>query len=445
MPHIMPFKGIRYNLDLISAPGSVITPPYDVISPEDQDMLYNQNPYNIIRLEYGKSFSEDSSEDNRYTRTAKAFNNWLDQGILQVDKDSFYYCHEQTFKWQDQIFQRLGILAALKLEPYSSGVVLPHEKTMAGPKEDRFKLLKHTGANFSPIMTLFPDQEQLMAACREKVCVKEPVLDAYDYSGNRHRLWPVDDRDLSVKLTACLKDRPALIADGHHRYETALHYSQKVNLNRLPGAGYILTTLIAAEDPGLLMLPAHRLVSTQNTAQETWLKTLIEKEFTFISRGLPGELKTQAFNQELESLAAKKRAIGFITEGRAGFLIPQRNIASTDLPLTILHERLLEPVLTAEKNNDDHPQAGSSQQKIQLTFTPDLAEAITAVLERKADNAFIIAPMPVAKVLERSRKGLIMPRKSTYFYPKLPVGLVLYHCELSQGDWVDGDSTGFNK
>lgn len=442
MPHIMPFKGIRYNMALISAPGSVITPPYDVISPEDQDMLYNQNPYNVIRLEYGKSFSEDSSEDNRYSRTTKAFNDWLDQGILQVDKDSFYYCHEQTFKWRGEIFQRFGILAALKLEPYCSGLVLPHEKTMAGPKEDRFKLLKQTGANFSPIMAIFPDQEYLMATCREQVCFKEPVVDAYDYSGHRHRLWPVDDRDLTVKLTACLKDRPALIADGHHRYETALHYSKTVNLDRLPGAGYILTTLIAAEDPGLLMLPTHRLVSTQNAAQKTRLEALIEKEFTFINRGLPEELKTQTFNQELEPLAAKNRAIGFITEGRAGFLIPQRKIASTDLPLTILHERLLEPALAVENKNDEHPQAGSSQQKIQLTFTPDIAEALTAVLERKADKAFIIAPMPVAKVLERARMNLIMPRKSTYFYPKLPVGLVLYHCELSRGAWIDKDSAG---
>ena len=434
MPPIMPFRGIRYNLDLISDPGSVITPPYDIINSKDQGLLYDQNPYNIIRLEYGKSLSSDSSENNRYTRAARDFNDWLTEGILQVDENRSYYCHEQTFKWQGQSFQRFGLIASLKVTPYSSGLVLPHEKTMTGPKEDRFQLLRHTGANFSPVMALFLDQNQLMVTCREKVAAKRPLLDANDYSGHRHRLWLVDDLDLTVRLTTCLKDCPVLIADGHHRYETALQYSQKANLNQLPGASYILTTLIAADDPGLLMLPTHRLVSLQDDDQKMKLDELIEKEFTFINRDVPGELETETFNQELETLALKKGAIGFIAAGKAGFLVPRRDIASTDLPLTMLHELLLEPILKTEKKTGPNIEAGTPQKPLQLTFTPHIKQAITAVLEGKADYGFIVAPTPVAKILERAGKNLIMPRKSTYFYPKLPAGLIIYHAKLSHVD-----------
>lgn len=431
MAVIKPFKGISYNQAEIKDLGSIITPPYDVISPEEQQQLYTKNPYNIIRLEYGKSSAEDNALDNRYTRAAETFQQWLNKKILRPDRARNYYFHEQTFQRQGQTMTRTGIMAALKLEPYSSGLVLPHELTMAGPKEDRFKLLEHSGANFSPIFILFPDPEQQVKTYRKQILNRRPAFEARDSSGQAHRIWPLDDPNLQAGLTAFMAARPVLIADGHHRYETALRYSQKTNLNRLPGAGYILATLVGSGDPGLLLLPAHRLVYGLQRKESELINRRIEREFNYLDRGRPENLDREAFIKELDRLGSESGGFGYITAFRAGLLVPKRKPGRVDLPVTILHDRLLKPPLDLEKPgfrppNGDNPDL--------LGFTADFSQALGAVLDKKAEAAFIIGFMSVSKVLERARNGRLMPRKSTYFYPKLPGGLILYHMKTGGVD-----------
>jgi len=427
---IKPFRGITYNSKLIKAPGSIITPPYDVINSEEQERLYRKHPYNVIRLEYGKTYPEDSDTENRYTRAERTFRQWLVNKILMPEQKRSFYFHEQAFQWHGETRTRFGFMAALKLEPYASGQVLPHELTMAGPKADRYQLLKYTRANFSPIFTIFPDAEQKMESYREIVRALPPAFVITDTLGQNHRLWAVQDRDILAGLTAYLAERPVLIADGHHRYETALHYSQKTNLNRLPGAGYILATLVGSTDPGLLMLPAHRILFNLDHDQRRQLEQTIAENFHFLDRGRPRELDREAFIAEIEQLAPESGTFGYITPTRAGLLLPGRSPEITDLPVTILHKGLLNPAMNSDGSN--------SQARIE--YTHEISQAIETVLDQKADAAFLLGSMPVEKILKRARSGLIMPQKSTYFYPKLPGGLVIYHMRDSGDGAILRDS-----
>lgn len=431
MAVIKPFKGINYNRALIKDLGSIITPPYDVISPEDQERLHTQNPYNFIRLEFGKTCADDSPVMNRYTRAAETFRQWRNKNILRSDRARNYYFHEQLFQWQGQTMTRLGIMAALKLEPYSSGLVLPHELTMAGPKEDRLKLLEHCRANFSPILVLFPDPEQRLQTYREDVLNRRPDFEARDGSGQGHRIWLLDDRKLQAGLTAFMAGRPVLIADGHHRYETALQYSQKTNLNRLPGAGYILATLVETSDPGLLLLPTHRLLHGMPGEKSALVGRRIEKEFNYLDRGRPENLDREAFLKELNRLGSESGGFGYITASGAGLLVPKRKPGQVDLPVTILHDRLLGPPLVPGKPGSQPPNGDNPDP---LAFTADFSQALEAVLDKKVEAAFIIGFMPVARVLDRARNEMLMPRKSTYYYPKLPGGLIIYHMEAGEVD-----------
>ena len=418
---IKPFRGITYNRKLIKDPGSTITPPYDVIDPEEQERLHRENPYNIIRLEYGKTYPEDNEAENRYTRAAATLQQWQQNKILLLEQEQKFYFHEHSFQWRGKTMARFGLMAALKLESYASGLVLPHELTMAGPKADRYQLFQNTRANFSPIFMLFPDSEQKMEAYREIITAREPAFEASDSSGHYHRLWPVHDPELIANLTAYLAERPVLIADGHHRYETAYHYSCKTDLDRLPGAGFVLSTLVGTGDPGLLMLPAHRILHELDKRQDKKLQQIIGDHFFFLDRGRPRELDRETFIAELDQLAPKSGATGCITHTRAGLLIPKRKPETTDLPVTILHENLFDPVMAT----------GNNKTQAKIDYTHEASQAFDAVLDGTADMAFLIGPMPVDKILERARKGLLMPQKSTYFYPKLPGGLVIYHMELS--------------
>lgn len=435
MTVIKPFRGITYNRELIKDLGQVITPPYDVIGPGKQEQLYCKNPYNVIRLEYGKTYPQDTRTDNRYSRAAETLNSWLEQGVLRPDPGKNYYFHEHSFHWQDQTLTRFGFMAALKLEPYGSGAILPHEQTMSGPKEDRLRLLERTRANFSPIFTFFSDPERRMDSYREMIKIRPPAIAASNGTGQSHRIWPVNNRELIADLTAYLAERSVLIADGHHRYETALQYSREVNLNLLPGAGYVLATLVGASDSGLLMLPAHRLVYNLENEQVDFMERMIKENFSFLERGRLEDLDQETFLAELNRLAPESGAIGYVTSAGAGLLLPARKLENTDLPVTVLHERLLDPVLAAGNREqeetsldleEDHP-AG-------LDFTPDYTKVFEDVAGGKAQAAFLIGFMPVDKVLERARSGMLMPQKSTYFYPKLPGGLVIYHAEKSDVD-----------
>ena len=426
MAVIKPFKAIRYNTSLIGDPGAVITPPYDVISIEEQDRLHQKNPYNIIRLEFGKTYPADNDNNNRYTRASDILKEWLNEQVLKADNEPHYYLYEQSYTYDSNTYKRRGIVAALALESYQSKVVLPHELTMTEPKKDRLQLLSSSRTNISPIFTLFPDPEKRMADFFGQIESEKPLFEAIEDSGQAHRLWAISDSALQSDFTTYMANQPLLIADGHHRYETALKYYQELQDTKdiiPPGAANILTVMVSINDPGLLMLPTHRLLHGLDIEKINALHQVINDQFTTIDFGDPRQLDRQNYWQELVQQCRTKNGFGFITKESARLLIPN-NFADVDaLPVSLLHDQILKPVLSAE--------AGTEAIKNTLGFSHDFSSSLDSVLSGNSDAAFILDTIPIDAVFDRASRGIIMPQKSTYFYPKLPSGIVLHHMELS--------------
>ncbi len=423
MALIQPFKGLRYNHSKIDNLGEVITPPYDVISPADQEHLHQKNPYNIIRLEYGKRLPSDNEKENRYSRAESFLNQWLADKLLEADQEPCYYLYEQNFTHSSKKYCRRGIIAALRVEEYSNKFILPHELTMSVPKADRMELLKRLETNISPIFTLFPDPDQRLDHYFNAVSKKDCILEAQEDSGQYHRLWSLNNIALQEELTAYLTPQPLLIADGHHRYETALNYSLNNRDQVSSGKDFVLATLVSMKDPGLLVLPTHRLVDDLAEAQEIMLNEIISRHFDYCEYGILKDIDSEVYLNNLSFLNHDSSVIGIITKGKAGFLTPKNYQYKAALPVALLHEQILKPVLA--------PGEKSEVDKNVLSYPHDIDTAIQAIISGQSRLAFILEPIAVEEVLRRAEKGEIMPQKSTFFYPKLPSGLVLHHHKLS--------------
>ncbi len=424
MAKIRPFRGIRYNQSKIKHTGQVITPPYDVIDDEEQKHLHDLDPHNIIRLEYGKTLPGDDSENNRYSRAGETFNQWLNNDILMQEKENCYYLYEQEYSYNQVRYSRRGLVAALKLSPYSEQEVLPHELTMSGPKADRLELLKSLRTNVSPIFTLFPDPEQQLDRFFSTIHKSERLLEAKEPSGQTHRLWPVTDRNLQEQITSYLDPQPLLIADGHHRYETALNYASNQSNQDVPGAGYILTIMVSMKDPGLLVLPTHRLLSGLSQPQKNELNAIVEKKFKLTSLGDPNQLDRKYLLKEIKKASSDYNGIGLITARDTYILNPLNYPKEEKLPVELLHELILKPLF------DKGGKSAPVDQEM-ISYPHDLDTAVDEVITGYADAAFILEPVAVDQVLKHARMGKVMPQKSTFFYPKLPSGLVLYNMDMS--------------
>ncbi|HEV8193699.1 MAG TPA: DUF1015 domain-containing protein, partial [Ktedonobacterales bacterium] len=262
MADVRALPGIRYTAEKDIA--ALVAPPYDVISPEDQVRYYEQHPENVIRLELGREEPGDDQLDNRYTRAAETFAEWRLNGVLAQDAPSLYV-YEQRFSANGAAYRRVGLLARVRLEPWESGVVLPHERTLAKPKDDRLRLTRACAATLSPIRALYDDPNGEIAAILAKIRKGKPRLAFTDERGEEHRLWLVQDEKLAATLAELFAPRQLYIADGHHRYETALVYRDEVReirqeLEPDDVVNFTLMGLTAVDDPGLLVLPTHRVV-----------------------------------------------------------------------------------------------------------------------------------------------------------------------------------------
>src|SRR5581483_1280542 len=266
MADVQAFRAYRYDLARVGNLSDVIAPPYDVIDPALQDALYQKSPHNVVRLILNKETPKDSEADNRYTRSAQCLRDWVQQGILTQDSARSLYVYHQDFEVEGKRFTRKGFMARVRLEPFGQGKIYAHEETMPGPKADRLKLFHATGMNLSQIFGLFPDpaggvQERLDAAVARAL-----PLQATDHLGVVSKLWAVTDQAVVSAVSGMLGPKPVFIADGHHRYETALRYlEEKKQAGEVKSAdapaNYVLMMLVCMQDPGLLILPTHRLVS----------------------------------------------------------------------------------------------------------------------------------------------------------------------------------------
>ena len=433
MAIVKPFRGLRYNLDRVSDLSAVITPPYDVISATEQLRYYKINPHNVIRLDYAIDEPKDTPDNNKYTRAASYVNQWLYEGILVREKKPAFYLVKHRFTHNDRVYTRLSLMAKVKLEDLNTGCIRPHEKTMSKPKEDRMRLLKTCNANFSPIMVLFRYKPEGFEAMFADV-IKRPAPQAVDKDDVEFAMWTIGDKSTIAKVSKLLADKMLYIADGHHRYETALNYSLERRAAS-PSDGddapynYVMMTITPAEDPNLLMLPTHRLIKglKQNTLDslkgvlaeyfdmetlpplsdttvslKQWLATLQKNRATcFGLYGLDGD--------KLRILKAKK-GVDLKVDAEAG----DDEVSSLDV--AVLHRLILRRILKI-----DSPKLEEEC----LEYTRVGIEAINRVNKGDHQLSFFLNPTPISGMLAVADARLRMPQKSTYFYPKTPTGLVM--------------------
>jgi len=427
MVDILPFRGVRY--DPAAAGGdlsALVAPPYDVISPAAQAALYEKHPANVVRLILGR-------EDDKYAQAARLFREWIASGVLKADDEPALYVYHQTFDdpaTGKPAPERMGLICLLKLEDYSTGRVLPHEKTLTGPKTDRLELLRATEAQFESIYGLYSDPDQSVQSFLREYDDRETVIERVDnLIGSSHRIKRLTDASAHAVLRDLLADTPVFIADGHHRYETALNYRREVRRAQRGvsedapiAADYILITLTAFEDEGLVVLPTHRLVRNVPPEKIAALPDALAAHFT-LSNSSPDAVEAEIAAQS----EAGKVAFGIVLPpGQVQLAVLNASaVKAADpgspavkrLPVTLLGSLILDQCLGIDA---DAVAAGDH-----VSYTRDFAEALAAVERGEAQAAFLLGRPTVQEIKDVSLAGDVMPQKSTFFFPKLLSGLVL--------------------
>ncbi|MCC2668845.1 MAG: hypothetical protein K0Q72_1316 [Armatimonadetes bacterium] len=416
MAEVQPFRGIRYRLDQPEDAAVVVAPPYDVISPADQQALEERDARNVIRLELPRDEDGDDATRNRYTRAAELFRSWLEEGVLVREDAPAFYVYGQRYRVGDTEQERLGLMAALKVEPYEAGVVLPHEQTFPKHKEDRFRLLSTAKAQFSPIFGLYSAPEADVRGHLEAAASGAPVASAVDREGVEHRMWAVTDPTFTVWADGAFAGKQVFIADGHHRYETAMRYAQerRAQAPEAPASpfDFVMTFLVEMDDPGLVLLPTHRLVPAGLPSAEEVL-TRLEPYFRIEDTTL--EAVDALEHHQIGLVLSNGRAWKLtLTDTEAVNRLDQVHSAAwRDLDVVLLHRLVLESALGL----DEHAE---------IVYTRDPAEARNRVTSGEFQASFVLPSPRVEELKEVAGAGDKMPHKSTYFWPKAISGLVIY-------------------
>jgi uncharacterized protein (DUF1015 family) len=436
LAEVHPFRGLRYQADQVGDLAGVIAPPYDAISLDAQRALHARSPHNVVRLEYGEARADDSEADNRYTRAAATLAQWLASGVLVQDDRPAFYVYDQEFEHDAARHRRRALLTRVGLAEWAKATVRPHEHTLAQPKQDRLRLLRACRANVSPVFALYRDpQRAVSTALQDAIAGRDPVAVA-EGAKEKHTLWPLSEQEAQRRLEQQLAPATLYIADGHHRYETALTYRDERRAAAASWTGqeaenFVLAGLIAAEDPGLLVLPIHRLVQlpqVDDAVLERLRQHLAVEEIT------PTQTDGQAVPHRLLELVAHRglsaSAFGLCWPGQRFFLLtaedPQGLVAHfcpecpavwRSLDVAVLEFALLRKVLGVDAKPIE--EGGS------LALAPDAHEACQQVQAGRYSAAFLLNPVPVEKVLAVADTGQRMPPKTTFFHPKLATGLVI--------------------
>jgi uncharacterized protein (DUF1015 family) len=419
------FRGLQYNTSVAGAPETLLAPPYDVIYPDMQEELYRKNEYNVVRLILGKTGPGDTETDNRYTRSATDLAKWMEKGALIRDEKPSIYVYSQTYTALGETKTRVGFIARKKLEDFG-GSVVPHENTFDGPKADRLKLTRACKCNFSPIFGLFTDTTKTADELLRRITQKKPDVDAKMDDGQTHRMWAVSDPQWIDSITALMEDKTILIADGHHRYETALNYmKQHSEGGKTPpeDVRYVLMYFTNTESEGLTVLPTHRVVNhLENFDLPKFLAALArEFEIEKLSSGT-GKRSDQTESQLSSLMKTGAGPVFGLYYGGGEYALLKYKTASFAGPLDkldvgILHNRIFIPLLGVLPQTDMDNQ--------QVFYNIDIAKCAGRVDSGVSKLAFFLNSTPIAHMHEVSRAGLKMPQKSTYFYPKLISGLVI--------------------
>ena len=430
MPTVAPLRGLRYDPKHVGALSQVIAPPYDVIDAALQTKLYERHPANVIRIELNREEPGDSDTSNKYTRAAKFLREWREQGVVMQEPAAALYVYHQEFEVEGQKHVRRGVMARVRLERFGTGNIHPHEETMSGPKQDRLLLTRACKANLSQVFGLYPDPEGDVQALLDKAVAGQPPLEATDHLGVKSWMWPLTDEGVAAKVAGMMGPKPVFIADGHHRYETACNYRDEIaaaNGGSLPPdhpANFVLMMLVGMSDPGLVVLPTHRLFVQPSVATAADLAAKLGDCFTTrTSWKGPEAAETVWSSIELED---EQGTLGLYTAGdqawtlaritpagkaRMDKVASEHGPAWRNLGVSILHRLVIGELLGAK----EIPTPG---------YVHLVREVVEGLGTGKYPLAALVMPASVEDIRKVSETGERMPAKSTYFYPKLASGLV---------------------
>ncbi len=440
MPSIASLRGLRYDPKHVGVLSQVIAPPYDVIDAALQTRLYEQHPANVVRLELNREEPGDSDFSNRYTRAAKFLKAWREQGVLMQESAAALYVYHQEFEVDGQKHCRRGVMARVRLERFGTGNIHPHEETMSGPKQDRLLLTRACRANLSQVFGLYPDPEGEVQAHLDAAVAGQPPVEAIDHLGVRSRMWPMTNEPVAARVAGLMGPKPVFIADGHHRYETACNYRDEVAQayaethggDPLPSdhpANFVLMMLVGMSDPGLVVLPTHRLFLQPAVVTAGQLSMALGDCFSTESAGVgPAEAENVWLEIEAEG---DQGTLGFYTAGDQAWTLARitsvgrsrmeqvaadHGAAWRRLGVSILHRLVIDDLL------------GSRDASHTALPTPGYVHLVREVVEGLGTGRYplatLVMPASVEDIRLVSQTGERMPAKSTYFYPKLASGLV---------------------
>ncbi|HEY79276.1 MAG TPA: DUF1015 domain-containing protein [Dehalococcoidia bacterium] len=431
MADIRPFRGVRYDQSVIGNPASVICSPYDIITPPMRHELYQVSEYNFVRLEDGWGSPEDTVADSKYTRSAATLEQWLAQGVLKADEVPAIYLHDHYFMYQGLEYRRRGIIARIRLEEPGEMVVRRHEGTLAEPKDDRLSLLWALQANTSPILALFEDRQQQVTsllAAQEKV---EPEISGITAGGERHQVRAITEAVVIDRLNHSLANRALYIADGHHRYESALIYRQQREACSPSVSGdemfnFVMMTLVDFTDPGLIVLPPHRLIRGVSRTRLSGLMAGLEAFFSVEALPLATTGVWQQVDRFLGMGTDEVKLVMFGQDSQHLYLLKLSDPAAASRMMPYFHSELYKRLAVSVVDHVVLEEllglGGAADEAVGYCY--DKADAVQRVLDREYQLAFMISPIPATVVKAIADAGDRMPRKSTYFYPKAPAGLV---------------------
>ncbi|XUX01344.1 MAG: DUF1015 domain-containing protein [Dehalogenimonas sp.] len=429
MADIRPFQALRYNTATENM-ATAICPPYDVISLRQEVALLANDLHNFIRIEYAKTLPTDSEGCNRYTRALAHLQEWLREGVLKQDEKAAYYLHEHTYSYGGHKIIRRGLFARVRLEEWDKMIVRPHERTMAGPKKDRIKLISTLEADTSPVFGLYQDDGGSVGSVLNQVSQWPETIEFSGEPGEYHRLWVITDLEAIAAIQRAFIDKPVYIADGHHRYESSLAYRNErlaldPKLSADAAVNFVMMSLTDMADPGLLILPTHRLIKglpknllyilperlaeyfnleSIDSKGESWNKVkdlMKESSSRFFIYGLNGK--------ELLSLTVKDQT-------KVERFMPSGHTATyRGMDVSLVDHVVLENILGMNAMDEER-----------VAYDHDLDSTISRVKSGEFQLAFILKPVQPETIKDISDARDRMPRKSTYFYPKLPSGIVVY-------------------
>ena len=416
MTNILPFKGLRFDVSKTDLK-DILVPPYDVVQPEERSLYYERSPYNAIRLELTRDKSDEDLTD--YSEVRQTLDNWRNEAVLLRDETPLYYALRQRFQSSaGESYQRLGFFGALRLEPYANSIVLPHERTLAGPKRDRLKILRATQANMSSVMMLYEDREDTLSSVLEQALCGAEAVRAIDDSGINHTFCPLRDPEMISEVTSFMVNRQVVIADGHHRYETALTYrdEKRIKGSKEPDLerpwDRTLAYFTNAFSKGSLLLPIHRLLKGVRVPHlNEWKSLLPNWSMLEVRLSSPDNLDS-ILNEYLSPL--KDRPAFAADDGTGSLLIFHRN-SSANVSIRVIHEEVIEGAL------------GLSESAVRdgaLGFKKSVKIAAREVRGGSAALGIYLNALTPDDVFRVTRSGDVLPQKSTFFYPKLPSGLV---------------------